>query len=457
MQLVDRRWRQKMAALAFLLALLACWLVTGSLITIFSHVLLILWLWVSSYVVYRAFFYWHIHWNDDLLASGPEKPTSIQEESAEQAPAQAEPVTLVTPSVPGYIIIGEAFYCATDRSEPQPGLLSFLEGSLYFSGAIVRVFDLRELSAEQGEASQILIDDRAYGSPICGHLLPHHQVRLVSGTGEESAAFLMPMAQAQFLAGLVREYLNERQPGEDTYRLFLANLGAVVGQWRQEGKAQAIAQALLQKLNPINLQNPELLMSIEHRLRDRLPNGQLGYRLFWVSAYQATVQTGVQGPDTHAEEARSFYHDAFRPYVRLLAQDCPTGEYPFIVYAHAAWLLLRESAAVYFAASLWDRIRPTDEQDPTAFSLSSIIDAYVEKHDEQTAYVPENLLQLAYLLAHLGLIAAPVAYPEPALKPVYDQTKNVLLLQDAVQLQISNAWKRVQLERFERDLFSPAH
>lgn len=467
MQSVDRRWQQKMAALAFLLALLACWLITGSLITVFTHVLLILWLLASSCIVYRAIFYWHVHWYDELPMSGSPASPAVDQESATASaptpaptPPQDEPMPTQVESespAPGPIIIGEVFYYSpSDRSQPKPGRLSFRAGSLQFSGETARAFNLRELPVESGEVCQVLIGDRAFDSPIRGRLIPHHQVRLVSGTGEELAVFLMTMAQAQLLDGLVREYLSERQRSwEDSCRQFLGNVGEVAGQWRSEQKVQAIAQAFLQKSNQINLLNPELLMSIERCLRDRLPDGHLGYHLFWVSADQTTTQMGTQSPDTHTEEARSFYNDSFQLYVRLLVKDCPPKDYPFIVYAHAAWLLLREAAGGYFAASLWGRIRPTGKQKATAFTLSSVLDAYVEKHDQRTAYLPENVLQLAYLLAHVGLIAAPAAFPEHALKSIYDQTKNVLLLQEAVRLQISNAWERAQLERFERDLFSP--
>lgn len=442
MHLIARWGRYRLIALSALIALAACWLTCGSLLTILTEPLLIIWLVVSSAIVYSFLLYWSTHWSD-LSDSAAAPNNSTADDSAVENAAPVQPGD------------GSAFYCRPGADRPLRGRVSFHEGVLQFVGEAMLLVDLCELPSDREDGCQLLLSDCPDAAGLPPGDVPYRQVRLITRAEREQplATFLMPASAAQALQEAINRYLQQRRVhlGQHS-RLFLSQVREVAELWRQHGKSQAIAQAFLQRIEPSLLLNPELVMATELWLRDSLPDGRLGEQLFWTSACQVAAQASIPA-DRLPERVRAFCHDAFQLYVRLLVKDSPPPECPFLVYLHAGWLLLRETACAYYAAALWSRIRPVGRSSPTSFSLSSVLEAYVAKHDEAIAHDPACVLQLSYLLVHLGLMSASVVYPEIQTLRVWDQTKNPLLLQDTVRLHISQAWEQAQLERFERELF----
>ena len=252
---------------------------------------------------------------------------------------------------------------------------------------------------------------------------------------------------------------DDKQPTEtslsDSQVLFLSSVHEVLRGWQEDADAGKIADAFLGKMDSGYFLDPNMLMHMEIRLRDKLPDGQFGACLFWVTGYELQSQRQVQGiiVEDVPEEANRFYRESFYYFVKLLKKNSPSPQpYPFMIYSQAAWLLLRDAAIPYFAADLESDLFAYGLPQVDKQSLGQVLAAYVRKYDERTAYDPANMLSLSYLLVQRQFLQAPAVYDNDLAQFAYGQHKNVLLLQDLVKMNIAAAFERQKLERFEREL-----
>ena len=228
---------------------------------------------------------------------------------------------------------------------------------------------------------------------------------------------------------------------------FLDSVRVVLDLWRNSSEARQLAAAYLAKAAADRFLNAEFLISMEYHLRDGLPHGQLGSSLFWISGLEQKIRTDIA---PIAADTLQFYADSFSLFIRLLEDSVPPAqEYPAVILAQAAWVLLRQCAVEYYADQLLQSLGFMPEQ-AEQLSREQILNAYVEKWEGGAEAAPtsaEHRLRLACLLTHLRLISSEAAdadgFPGTA-------EGNVLLVHDRLQVLLNEALDRQRLQQFRR-------